>query len=380
MPHAQPHGEESLRIDQLRLLAEVSRRITSILDIHVLLDQVARLVQETFDYYLVEFGLIEGDRVVIRAGAGPDWTFHPEAIRLKLGEEGITGFVAGAGEPILLEDVDRDPRYIRLPNIKSRSMVAVPIRHMGRGMGVLTVESDRLAAFDQADLVMLMSLADLVAVALENAALYDRAQELAAFEERQRLAHTLHDSVTQNLYGVTMYAEAASRWLEAGDAARARELLDQVRETSLDALREMRLLIFELRPAILTEQGLAAALGARVKAVEERAGVEVDFQASGDLSLPAAVEDELYGIAREGLNNALRHGRPRRVQVSLRGDASGVTMQIQDDGRGFDPDQGLRTGGVGLSEMHERAARSGGTLSIVSAPGHGTSLVVEVPR
>jgi signal transduction histidine kinase len=259
-------------------------------------------------------------------------------------------------------------------------MVAVPIQHKGRGMGVLTVESDRPSAFDQADLVMLMSLADLVAVALENAALYDRAQQLAALEERQRLAHALHDSVTQNLYGVTMYAEAASRWLESGDQVRVRELLDQTRETALDALREMRLLIFELRPAVLTELGLASALRARVKAVEERAGVEVDFQASGDLDLPATVEDDLYVIAREALNNALRHGRPRRVQISLRGDASGVTMQIQDDGGGFDPDQGLRAGGVGLSEMQERAARSGGRLSIVSAPGHGASLVVEVPR
>lgn len=379
IPQTQGPAGEELRIEQLRLLAEVSRRITSILDINELLDQVARLIQETFDYYLVEFGLIEGDQVVIRAGAGPDWSFHSQTIRLALGEEGITGFVAGAGWPILLEDVDRDPRYIRLPNIKSRSMVAVPIQSKGRGLGVLTVESDRLAAFDHGDLVMLMSLADQVAVALENAALYDRAQQLAALEERQRLAHALHDSVTQSLYGVTMYAEAASHWLQTGDTARVAEFLDQIRETALDALREMRLLIFELRPARLTELGLAAALKARVDAVESRVGIEVDMDVSGDTSLPAAVEEELFGVAREALNNSLRHGRPRRVKILLRGDPVGVTMEIQDDGQGFDPGR-LHSGGLGLSGMHERAARARGKLSIDSAPGQGTRVRVEVPR
>jgi signal transduction histidine kinase len=380
LPHTrQPAGEE-LRIEQLRLLAEVSRRITSILDVDTLLDQIARLIQETFDYYLVEFGLIEGDQVVIRAGAGPDWIFHSETIRLRLGKEGITGFVAGAGSPILLEDVDQDPRYIRLPHIKSRSMVAVPIRSKGHPLGVLTVESDRLAAFDQGDLVMLTSLADQVAVALENAELYDRAQHLAAVEERQRLAHELHDSVTQSLYGVSMYAEAASRWLQSGNTDRVAGFLDQIRETSLDALREMRLLIFDLRPVLLTELGLAAALKARVEAVESRAGIEVEVEVSGDPSLPAPVEEELFGIAREALNNSLRHGRPRRVRILLRGDPEGVRMEIQDDGQGFDPGGRLGSGGLGLPGMHERAARAHGKLSIDTAPGQGTRVRVEVAR
>lgn len=376
----QSQGGETHRVEQLRLLAEVSRRITSILDIHELLDQVARLIQETFDYYLVEFGLVEGDQVIIRAGAGPDWVFHSETIHLKLGEEGITGLVAGLGEPILLEDVDRDPRYIRLPNIKSRSMVAVPIKSKGKGLGVLTVESERPAAFDQGDLVMLASLADQVAVALENAALYDRARQMAALEERQRLAYALHDSVTQNLYGVTMYVEAASRWLLAGEEARVHQFLDQIRETAQEALREMRLLIFELRPGTLTELGLEAALRARLGAVEARVGIEVDVDISGDVLLPPAAGEELYGIAREALNNCIRHGHPRRIRVSLRGDETCVALEIRDDGHGFDPNQGLRSGGLGLGGMRERAARAGGRLSIASAPGGGASIRVEVPR
>lgn len=380
IPQEQQPVAETLRIEQLRLLAEVSRRITSILDVDELLDQVARLIQETFDYYLVEFGLIEGDQVIIRAGAGPDWAFHSQTIRLKLGEEGVTGFVAGAGTPILLEDVDQDPRYIRLPHIKSRSMVAVPIISKGHGMGVLTVESDRLAGFDQGDLMMLTSLADQVAVALENAELYARAQQLAALEERQRLAHALHDSVTQNLYGVTMYAEAASHWLQTGDPVRVGGFLDQIRETAMDALREMRLLIYELRPVMLTELGLVDALKARVDAVESRVGIEVDMEFSGDIALPTAVEQELFGIAREALNNALRHGRPRHVSILLHGDPTGVTMEIQDDGQGFDPDQGLRSGGLGLGGMQARADRARGRLSVVSKSGQGTCIRVEVER
>jgi len=198
-------------------------------------------------------------------------------------------------------------------------------------------------------------------------------------EERQRLARELHDSVTQALYGVSLYAEAASRALDAGDEAPARDNLHEIRETTQEALSEMRLLLYELRPPLLEQQGLAAALQARLQAVEARAGLEVKFACHGEERLPASTEQELYRIAQEALNNVVKHAHARHVAVQLDVAADRVTLDVADDGIGFEP--GLRGGeGFGLPGMRERVERLRGALHVKSEPGAGTCIRVEVPR
>lgn len=198
-------------------------------------------------------------------------------------------------------------------------------------------------------------------------------------EERQRLARELHDSVAQALYGVTLSATAAARLLAAGDTARAATYLGEIRETSEEALREMRLLIFELRPPILEREGLVAALQARLDAVEGRAGgLEATLEARDAPALPPALEEAIYRIAQEALNNVLKHARARRVTVTLEQDGPLARLLVADDGAGFDPSATRR--GLGLRGMAERAAQIGGTLRVTSAPGRGTLVRLEVPR
>ena len=120
---------------------------------------------------------------------------------------------------------------------------------------------------------LLRTIGNQIGVAIESARLFGQARQLATLEERQRLARDLHDAVSQSLYGVSLYAEAASRMLESGHVDEAGELLDRLRDTSADAIREMRLLIFELRPPILEQSGLEAALRTRLEAVEARSGL-----------------------------------------------------------------------------------------------------------
>ncbi len=205
-------------------------------------------------------------------------------------------------------------------------------------------------------------------------------EELAVVEERNRLARDLHDSVTQTLYGLTLSAEAASRTLARGDAEAAAAHLGEVRETARHALGEMRLLIFELRPALLAQEGLAASLRARLDAVEGRAGLAATFAVEGGDRLPAATEAELDRIAQEALNNALKHAHACRIDVHLRQDGSTVALEIVDDGVGFDPNGAASRGGLGLRGMAERAARLGGRLTIDSLSGAGTRVKVEAPR
>lgn len=217
------------------------------------------------------------------------------------------------------------------------------------------------------------------AASIEHASYHEQKEKLAALEERQKLAHELHDSVTQSLYGVTMYAEAAARLLEAGDPSKAGRLLRQMRDTSLKALRETRLLVFGLRPPLLAEQGLVATLQARLAAVEGRAGVQTQFTAEGVESLPHKLAEGLYGICSEALNNSLKHANASRISVRLSGTGSEVSLEVLDDGQGFDPVGARGTGGMGLVGMQERATRLGAQLRVTSRVGEGTRVRVDAP-
>jgi signal transduction histidine kinase len=207
--------------------------------------------------------------------------------------------------------------------------------------------------------------------------LYDQAEQSAALAERTRLARELHDSVTQSLYSVTMYAEAAQLLLTSGDQLTAAQHLRELRDTAQEALGEMRLLIYELRPLALEKRGLAEALHERLETVEVRGGIKPELQIEGAERLPFIVQQEIYHIARETLNNVIKHAHAHRVRVQLLVAEHSACLEIGDDGVGFNPAD-LR-GGLGLAGMTERVARIGGTLEITSAIGKGTQVKVEVP-
>jgi signal transduction histidine kinase len=201
-------------------------------------------------------------------------------------------------------------------------------------------------------------------------------RDLAIAEERVRLARELHDSVTQSLYAMTLYAEAATEQLSYGDAETAARHLSELRDTAQDALREMRLLIFELHRPALESGGLAGALQARLDAVEARGGMHAELLIEGTEKLTRAAQGELYGITREALNNAFKHSRAKNIRVRLRFVESGAQLEVCDDGEGFDPCEDR--GGMGIAGMKARAQKAGGTLSIQSTPGRGTTVSVRV--
>jgi nitrate/nitrite-specific signal transduction histidine kinase len=369
---------EQRRAEQFRVVTEMGHRITSILDVDELLQEIVRLLKETFGYSLITIGVIEGDEVIFKAGTKTGWPepqFLPPS--LKLGAQGITAWVAATGEPVLAPDVRQEPRYTFWSEAgETRSELTVPLKTKGGTIGVLNVESDQLNAFDESDMEVLQSLANQAAIAIENARLYEQAQQAAIVEERGRLARELHDSVTQSLYSLTLLAEAGQRLAKSGDVERAREYLNRLGEIGQQSLKEMRLLVYELRPLALREEGLVGALNQRLDAVERRAGVEAHLVIEGKLELPENVEEALYRIAQEALNNALKHAAPTSVEVSIRADGKHVELEVADDGQGFDLDAAGTGGGMGLISMRERAERLGGTLQVISATGEGTKVKV----
>jgi len=205
-----------------------------------------------------------------------------------------------------------------------------------------------------------------------------QAEELAIAQERNRLARELHDSVAQTLYGMTLQAEAATRKLAAGQYEAVANYLKFFRDSTQQTLLETRLLIFELRPPILDEVGLIAALRSRFEAVESRSNLDYQLDFAGVETLPSLVETGLYRITLEALNNIQKHAHASKVNLSIQQFSKQVRLEIRDNGVGFDIDTRVSQG-YGLQGMRERAEQLGGSFDLQSKPNDGTSIIVEVP-
>jgi signal transduction histidine kinase len=245
-------------------------------------------------------------------------------------------------------------------------------------LGVLDIRGGVDAALDESDIFTLQTLADQIAVAIENARLYETGQQLAVSEERNRLARELHDSVTQELFSMTMIAGALPALMERKPAV-AKERVDRLHELSRGALAEMRALLFALRPAALAEEGLVSALSKHAAAFESREGIRVHLEVDGEGRLPQPCEEALYRIFGEALNNVVKHAKARNVWVQLAIGDDESALLVRDDGIGFDitPQTGVHT--MGLTSMRERVAALNGDFRVESAPGQGTSIRVTVP-
>ncbi len=288
-----------------------------------------------------------------------------------------------------LADVRKDPRFEGWPEAHPdmSDFLGLPIRDGDEVIGALFLANKRCpgpkpggCGFTAADEELLTLLAQHAAIALTNARLYERSRELTIAEERSRLAHELHDAVSQKLFSLRLTAQAAAALVDR-DPARAKDELHQVAALAAEAADELRAAVVELRPAGLDEDGLVATLRTQVQVMDRAHTAQVVFDSRGVRALPAAQEEAVLRVAQEALHNALRHSGATRVDVVLeRRTADRTRLTVTDDGRGFDP-AGVRRAGrhLGLVSMRDRASGVGGTLTVHSEPDEGTTITLEVP-
>jgi len=201
----------------------------------------------------------------------------------------------------------------------------------------------------------------------------------AVADERSRLARELHDSVTQSLYSQTLFSEAALRSIDQKEYDDIDNYVKQIGSIGLKALKEMRLLVFELRPLELEKESFVDALRQRLEAVEGRVGIDSLVEVDELFNLPDDIDQDLFRIAQESLNNALKHAEASHVVVYLRQNTDTIEMEIIDDGIGFSLDALPDQGGMGLNNIRERVEAIGGELSIITDPGKGTKIKVTIP-
>jgi signal transduction histidine kinase len=370
--------------DQFRVISELGQRISSILDIDELLTQAVHLIRAAFGYYHVHIGLIEGNMVILSNAAGvyedePSCNYCA-SLHLSLGDSALCSVVAEKGEPVLVPDISQEPRYLH-PTHATGSGVVVPLMAKGRVIGLLDVEHREINMLTEDDVAVLQLLANQVAVAIENARLYTQAKKLAALQERQKLARELHDSVSQALYGIGLGTKTAISILESPQVGKEdlAQPLDYILGLATSALAEMRALIFELRPESLEVEGLLPALARRVDVLRSRNDIQVICRLDEEPELPVEAKEALYRVAQEALHNVGKHANASQVTISLASHNGAVTLEIGDDGSGFE----LREhypGHLGLQSMRERVEALGGAFVVDSAPGAGTRIRASLLR
>jgi PAS domain S-box-containing protein len=298
-------------------------------------------------------------------------------------EDALFGWIIRHNQRLHIPQAVHDPRTMSLSEgTSSQTYLGVPIAANERLLGVLTVLTRDLTHHTaEEEIELVESVAEEIGIVVENAHLRQRAEKLMVLEERNRLARELHDSVTQSLYGVTLFAEAGLNLADAGKLESAGQLFDEVLKTGQQALKEMRLLVHKLRPSVLEKEGLVRALRHRLNAVEGRAGVKSQLIVEETGEMAPDLEEALYHISQEALNNAIKHAAASSVEVRLWQNAGDeIELIVIDDGQGFDLEAAAEAGGLGLTSIRERASRLGGTCEVKSAPGTGTTVRVCFPR
>ena len=315
---------------------------------------------------------------------------------------GVAGYVMETGEAVWINSHSSSTPglsiYREIESVsafRSESLLAVPLQHDGKVIGVLEAAHSRTDALTGESLPVLTAAANWAAIAISNALLHEQAQQLreqqALHEERARLARELHDVVTQCVYSMSVLAGAWRRQIEAGTLTPQKAHIEELGELAEQAMRDIRLMIYELRPAELEEAGLLGALYQRLEAVEKRAGVRTKLTINGDANvpnaahtgdslagidfyrLPSSVEAGLFRITQEALNNALKHSKATEIEIRIQFGPQQLDLEVRDNGRGFDDNAGEDAGsGFGMLSMKERAKQIGGAFSLKSASGYGT--------
>jgi PAS domain S-box-containing protein len=280
------------------------------------------------------------------------WSNHPQAQFLRAFLED--------GASVLLEGM--------------QSWMWVPLAVKNRIIGCLGVAHEKRNHFTSHHADLALSVANQASITLVNAELYEHAQELAALQERQRLAQNLHDAVNQSLFSAGLIADVLPRLWDRDQAA-ARRSLEDLRRLTRAAQAEMRALLAELRPSALTDTDLGELFHLLGNAVSGRINIPVTVNVAQDVILPAEVQVAFYRVCQEALNNIARHANASQIDIDLKDEGSVIELRVHDNGDGFDPEQ-ILSGHYGLSMMRERAEAAGALLTITSGPGQGTELIL----
>lgn len=387
---------------QLSALNHISSAISGLQDLdtilRIALDDVLELIDSDIGGILLLDEEAKTLHYHVQRGLSPKYA---EEMRIPIGQ-GIAGSVAKAGEPIVLEDISKDPRTVH-PDLVSteglRQFASIPLKTADKVIGVMNIASHVAKRFGPDNVSLLSSIGDYLGTAIEQARLYhrlarasERYQALlrhtltAQEQERKRIARELHDETSQAITSLTLSLQAIIETAEMkgiGDA----EFLKMLKATQSYAVHagyEIVQLMKELRPTLLDELGMPTAIHRYAKDTLQTKGINLSAEFTGtDQRFPPEVETTLFRVAQGAIGNILEHSEAKNASIKLECTATECILRIEDDGKGFDVSKLTQVDpsgrGTGVFTMKERVGLVGGNCHIDSRPGRGTTVVVKVP-
>lgn len=400
--NAQLFESSQRRAAETALLNDVARTLSSTLNLEEVLTRIMEQVEAVLN---VEAGsLLLTDpatgELVFQIALG-DKAAEVKPFRIPRGE-GIAGEVALTGKPLMVANAHLDKRHFKkldqTTKFLTRNILCVPLVLYDQIIGVLEVMNKRNGNFTQTDLDLLSAIASYAAIAIQNARLHEnvlaeRDKVIEAEEEaRKKLARDLHDGPTQLVAGIMMSLDFSQKALEKDPSLLPKEI-EHMKSLADRATHQMRTVLFELRPLVLETQGLGAALEVflerRQKDINEQT-TKLDLKIhttnpGGDISRQdGKVEATLFALVQETVNNAIKHAQAKTIGVELRENNQAIYTTIWDDGKGFNVDEVMsnyeQRGSLGMINLRERTELIGAELTIDSAPGKGTRIIIHVAK
>lgn len=379
--------QERRRVEFMGAVNDITLAVSSVLTLDELMGYLPNVLLEAFGYYSVNIFLEEPDSGdwLLTAGANAQNVPVPIGDRVTAEQTSIVGRVGRTGEIVLANDVENDPRYIEAEQTPgTKSELAVPVKTGDMILGVLDIQSGNRDAFDETDQFTAQSLANQLAVSIENARLFEQTRDLAVLEERNRMAREIHDTLAQGFTGVIMQLEAGEQALESRLESEAAEHLERAKALAKDSLQEARRTVWDLLPRALEDQRhLEDALRTEVEQLSSAGQEKVSFATSGvKRELPTQVQTALLRICQEALINVRKHASAANVDVRLDYTGHQVGLMVVDDGVGFNINSAREmsaSGGFGMTAMRQRANGINGVFEVMSEVGHGTSISARAP-
>jgi signal transduction histidine kinase len=368
---------------ELSAFLAVGRASASSVELSDMLDQALEAILAVTPAAAAELWLADGGRLTLERFRGVGGAAFGSRPSLLVGE-GLPGAAANARSAVVVHDCGFDSRF-QHEEVAAQGLqtfCALPLRHRTRTVGVLAVAARERTAFANPDeLRVLEGIGEQIALGVENARLHEQVLDRAVLEERERIARELHDGLAQVLGFINTQTQAVKKLLESGKTGEATFELETMGAVSREVYADVREAIVGLRTA---PKGLIPTIREYLGRLPRMAGCEIELRVgeeAEDVALAPSTEIQLVRIVQEALSNVRKHAGASRVDVVVGADDETVSVEIVDDGHGFDPLLRDPTGWprLGLQTMNERAQAIGGTMDVVSVPGEGTRVTVHVP-
>jgi nitrate/nitrite-specific signal transduction histidine kinase len=379
------------RTHELATLNAITARVSSSLNLNeIMADALERIMELTGMEHGIAYRIAGGEggaantgtyaeeahlRVIAFRGLPPTFAELGDRLPLRQSAAGVAG---RRGEPViwtLAELPTESTIRERIATLGVEQVIAIPLIAKGRLVGSLNLSTNQSRTYPPEQITLLKTIGQQIGVAVENAHLYEQAEQTAIAAERGRLARELHDAVTQTLFSASLIADVIPRiWRR--DPEEGLRSLKELRQLTRGALAEMRTLLLEMRPESLERSDIQSLLTQLANAFVGRVRVPVSLDLRGDCEVSHEVKIVFYRVAQEALNNIAKHSGARQVELRLECQPGQMDLTIQDDGLGFEADS-IQPGHMGISFMHERASSIGACLSVESQAGQGTTVKLD---